>query len=427
MYMKEITRKAKMTKKLVIIGGGAAGLMAACAASKNGIKVTLVEHTDKLGKKLAITGKGRCNVTNNCPPEDILKNTLTNRKFLYSSIYSFTPDDVMAFFEEKGVELKTERGNRVFPVSDKAYDVVNALVNTAKSQGVDIIFDNVEEILTDTDKNGEKLAVGVRLRDNGSIYSDCVLLATGGKSYPVTGSDGSGYRLAKAVGHSITELRASLIPIYCKEKYCADMMGLSLKNVVLSLWENAKKKPVYSEIGEMLFTHFGVSGPLVLSASSYMQKDVNKYHITIDLKPGLDEQKLDTRILRDFSDNINKDLSNVLGLLLPRAMIIPVIRLASLTADKKINTITKEERLNLIHIIKHFPLTPTGFRPIEEAIVTGGGVCVREIDASTMESRLCKGLYFAGEVIDVDAFTGGFNLQIAFSTAINAVNAMLEY
>ncbi len=414
-----------MSKKLIVVGGGAAGLMAACAASKNGLETVLIEHSGKLGKKLAITGKGRCNVTNNSSPENILKNTLTNKKFLYSSIYGYTPDDVMNFFEELGVPLKTERGNRVFPLSDRASDVVNALVSTAKKYHTDIIFDSVEELITETTDGGEQRVKGVALKNGEEILADYVLIATGGKSYPVTGSTGKGYNLAKSVGHTITPLRPSLIPICCKEDYCCDMMGLSLKNVVLSLWENGKKKPVYSEIGEMLFTHFGVSGPLVLSASSYMQKPVDTYKLTIDLKPALDNEKLDTRILRDFADNINKSLSNVLGLLLPRAMIIPVINLSDLTSDIKINTITKEQRQNLVNVIKNFPLTPVGFRPIEEAIVTGGGVEVKEIDPTTMMSKLCKNLYFAGEVIDVDAFTGGYNLQIAFSTAVNAVNSMI--
>lgn len=400
----------------IVIGGGAAGLMAAITAAQMGRKVLLLERNDRLGRKLLITGKGRCNLTNNCSNDELMKNIPSNARFLYSAFSQFSSQDTMNFFENLGVPLKTERGNRVFPVSDKAGDVVSALERTAKDYGVVIKKLQVTSLIINPDNT-----IGGVNCENAQFFAESVLVATGGKSYPLTGSTGDGYTFAKQAGHTVTPLVPSLVPIVTKEKYCADMMGLSLKNVTLSLIDSENGKTMFSELGEMLFTHFGVSGPLVLSASSHIRKmQENRYIIKIDLKPGLDEEKLDLRIQRDFSENLNKDFLNSLRKLLPAKMIPVIVSLSGIAPDTKVNQITRQQRREFVQLVKAFPLTVKCFRPIEEAIVTSGGVSIKEISPKTMESKLVKGLFFAGEVLDVDAYTGGFNLQIAFATGYAA-------
>ena len=407
----------------IVIGAGAAGLMAAIRAAELGKRVLVLEKTDRPGRKLLITGKGRCNVTNCCTVEEFMPNVLSNPRFLYSSLNAFNPYEVMGFFEEHGVALKVERGERVFPVSDRSADIVNALVHTAQQLGCRIGYACAEELLIDSSQDSP-CVIGVKTQDGESVYSDSVIVATGGKSYPATGSTGDGYRLARQAGHRVTPLRPSLIPIVCREKICRDMMGLSLKNVTLTVIDSRSGKTVFSELGEMLFTHFGVSGPLVLSASCHMQPDksgsLSHYRLVIDWKPALSEQQLDARILRDFSQFINKDFINSLGLLLPKKSIPVIASLSGIAFDTKINQITKEQRERLITAIKQMSLTPLSFRPIEEAIVTAGGVDVTQVNPKTMESKLLSHLHFAGEVLDVDGYTGGFNLQIAFSTGFAA-------
>lgn len=400
----------KMDADVIIIGGGAAGALAGIYCGMWGKKTLIFEPNGKIGKKLAITGKGRCNVTNNCSNDELMKNIPVNSRFLYSAFSQYSTEDVMNFFENAGVPLKTERGNRVFPQSDKASDIVSALERELKNNNVKIIKESVTRILID-----DGVCVGVEA--GGKEYSSySVLIATGGKSYPGTGSTGDGYKLAEQAGHTVTKLKPSLVPIVCEEKYCSDMMGLSLRNVTLSLYDNDKK--IFSELGEMLFTHFGVSGPLVLSASSHIaQMEKGRYKMYIDLKPGLSEQQLDARILRDFGDNINRIFGNSLSKLLPAKLVPVAVRLSGIEGERKVNQITREERMAFVRLLKKFPLTVKDFRPIEEAIVTSGGISVREINPKTMASKLVDGLFFAGEVIDVDAYTGGFNLQIAFSTA----------
>lgn len=401
-------------KKTVIIGGGAAGLMAACAAAEKygGRAVTVIEKNRRPGRKLMITGKGRCNVTNNCDRDTLILNVPANGRFLFSAFSDFGTADTMEFFEKQGVPLKTERGNRVFPVSDKASDIVDALVNTVRKSGVKILTAEAEEILT------ENFSVtGVRTRDGGILEADSVILATGGMSYPVTGSTGDGYEMAFRLGHTVTPLKASLVPLNVKQGFCSKLSGLSLKNVTLTVYESGRKKPVFSELGEMLFTHFGISGPLVLSASAHMRKMGSAEYVAyIDLKPALDEQKLDSRILRDFEEEKNRDFANSLDKLLPKSIIPVIISLSGIAPDTKVNQISREQRSRLCGVLKALRLDITGFRPIEEAIITGGGISVKEINPSTMESKLVSGLFFAGEIIDADAYTGGFNLQIAFST-----------
>ncbi len=399
-------------KKVVIIGGGAAGLMAAYRAAQGGNSVTVLEKNQKVGRKIMITGKGRCNVTNNCDTDTLIKNVAVNGRFLYSAFNHFPSYSTMEFFETAGVPLKTERGNRVFPVSDKASDIVDALYAALKRAGAKILNKVAQEIIVENGKIS-----GVICNDGEHFSADAVVLATGGASYPLTGSTGDGYKMAQSLGHTVTELKASLIPITVHEGFCTTLSGLSLKNVTLSVFEEGKKKPIFNEMGEMLFTHFGVSGPLVLSASSLMRKiDEKKYKMFIDLKPALDTQTLDARLQRDFSGNLNKDIINSLDKLLPKSLIPVVIKLSGIDLRTKVNQITREQRAALLSVIKALPLTVTGFRPIEEAIITSGGISVKEIDPSTMQSKLISGLYFAGEIIDVDAYTGGFNLQIAFST-----------
>ena len=406
-------------KRIVIIGGGAAGLAAAISASekyKNQAEVTLIEKNERPARKVMITGKGRCNVTNNCNVDTLIANVPKNGKFLYSAFSGFTPKDVISFFETAGVPLKTERGNRVFPVSDKAVDIVDALVKTAKSGGTKFINATAAEILAE---NGS--VVGVKLTDGRVISADSVILATGGMSYPLTGSTGDGYKMAQKLGHTVTELKPSLVPLCIHEGFCTKIAGLSLKNVTLSIFETGKKKPLFSEMGEMLFTHFGISGPLVLSASSHIRYMGKKeYTAFVDLKPALSTEQLDNRILRDFAEEQNKDFANSLSKLLPKSLIPVIIKLSGIKSDKKVNQIEREERLELCKLIKALPLHITGFRPIEEAIITSGGISVKEIDPKTMQSKLVSGLFFAGEIIDVDAYTGGFNLQIAFSTGFAA-------
>ena len=388
--------------------------MAACAAAEKygGRAVTVIEKNRRPGRKLMITGKGRCNVTNNCDRDTLISNVPANGRFLFSAFSDFGTADTMEFFEKRGVPLKTERGNRVFPVSDKASDIVDALVNTVRKSGVKILTAEAEEILT------ENFSVtGVRTRDGEILEADSVILATGGMSYPVTGSTGDGYEMAGRLGHTVTPLKASLVPLNVKQGFCSRLSGLSLKNVTLTVYESGRKKPVFSELGEMLFTHFGISGPLVLSASAHMRKmGSSEYTAYIDLKPALDEQKLDSRILRDFEEEKNRDFANSLDKLLPKSIIPVIISLSGIAPDTKVNQISREQRARLCGVLKALRLDITGFRPIEEAIITGGGISVKEINPSTMESKLVSGLFFAGEIIDADAYTGGFNLQIAFST-----------
>lgn len=396
---------------VIVIGGGAAGCFAAIKCAEYGNSVCIIEPNQKLGRKLAITGKGRCNVTNNSDNETILKNIPRNPSFMYSALNGFSARDCMDFFEGLGVPLKTERGNRVFPVSDKAYDIVDALYREINRLNVTIIHDRAKHILAE---NGA--AAGV---DCGkSCYgSQKVILATGGMSYPVTGSTGDGYRMAAELGHTVTPIKPSLVPLVTVDD-CSVMMGLSLKNVVLSLKDEKKGKVLFSEIGEMLFTHFGISGPLVLSASSYINEmESDRYTAYIDLKPGLDRKQLDLRVQRDFREMQNKVLSNALVKLLPSKLILPFIKKAGLDPEKRVNEFTREERMKLLDCMKAFPIIIRDFRPVDEAIITDGGISVKEINPKTMESKLINGLYFAGEIIDVTGFTGGFNLQIAFSTA----------
>ena len=394
---------------VIVVGGGPAGLMCAGTAVRRGLRVLLCEQGGKTARKLRITGKGRCNVTNNCTPEEFLRKVRSNSRFLYSAAYSWTCQQTMEFFEELGVPLKTERGNRVFPQSDLAADVARALENWALS-GVSLAEEKVTRLLVE-----ETGLCGVACKSGREYRAPRVVLATGGKSYPRTGSDGSGYRVAKMAGHTVVEPRASLIPMETEEDWCRELTGLSLRNVTLSLWQQGKKKPVYSELGEMLFTHFGIPGPLVLTASSYM-KTCEGYRITIDLKPGLTAEQLDARLLRDFEQYTNKDFRNALGDLLPKSMIPVMVALSGIDGETKVHQVTRQQRAALAALIKGLPVTPVAFRPVEEAIVTAGGVNVKEIDPRTMQSKILPGLFFAGEVTDLDATTGGYNLQIAFST-----------
>ena len=398
---------------VIIIGGGAAGCLAAVQAARWGKSVIVFEKNEKLGRKLRITGKGRCNVTNNSSTEEHMKNIPVNPRFLYSAFSNFDADDTMNFFEELGVPLKTERGNRVFPVSDNANDIADALAYEMKNLGVQTIHTRVTALTTE---NGAVTGV----KAGGKLYpSASVIIACGGRSYPNTGSTGDGYTLAESVGHTVTELKPSLVPLTSPDKYCTEMMGLSLRNINLKLMDG--EKAIYSEQGEMLFTHFGVSGPLVLSASSHIRDmKPNRYKLLIDLKPALTPEQLDARIQRDFAENLNRDFSNGIRKLLPAKLIPVAVRLSGIPAEQKVNSITKEQRHKFGELLKAFPVRISGFRPIDEAIITSGGISVKEINPKTMESKLVSGLFFAGEVIDVDAYTGGFNLQIAFSTAYTA-------
>ena len=397
--------------KVIIIGGGAAGLFAAISAAENGADVILLEKNDRCGKKRRITGKGRCNVTNDCSTEEFLQNVPTNPRFLYSALSTLSTQDVKDFFEGEGVPLKTERGRRVFPVSDKAQDIVSALVSACLDRGVKIVYEKALSLVISDDK-----ICGV-ITEGGEYFADAVIVCTGGKSYTRTGSDGDGYVFAKSAGHTVTPLLPSLVPIVCAGKLCPSLQGLSLKNVSLSIIDKSTKKEIYSDFGEMMFTHFGITGPMVLSASAHIPDIASgRYEARINLKPALDEKTLDARILSDFSKYSNKDLINALDDLLPKKLIPVAVSLSGIDPRKKINSITREERQSLIDVIRGLRLSLTGFRPLEEAIITKGGISVKEIDPKTMASKKCAGLYFAGEIIDVDAYTGGFNLQIAFST-----------
>ena len=407
-----------MKTEILVVGGGAAGMFAAGTAAELGRQVLLVEKNDRLGKKLYITGKGRCNVTNCCPPEEVLRNVPRNGRFLYSAVYGFPPADMMALLEGLGCPLKTERGNRVFPVSDRSASVIDALRDRLRRAHVRTEQATVTGLLVQDGR-----IAGVRT-DRGEIGAERVILCTGGCSYPLTGSDGSGYDLARSVGHTVIDPAGSLVPLVENGGWCARMQGLSLRNVGVRL-KNQKGKTVYEDFGELLFTHFGLSGPTILSASAHHKKG-ETYAVEIDLKPALDEQKLDARLLRDLGENRNRDLENTLGALLPRSMIPVVLERTGIDGRTKCNSVTKEQRRALLQLLKHFTVDIYGPRPVEEAIVTSGGVKVSEIDPKTMESKLVPGLYFAGELIDVDAYTGGFNLQIAWSTAWAAARAAAE-
>ena len=398
---------------VIIVGGGAAGMMAAIFAARNGQNVTLLEKNEKLGKKIFITGKGRCNITNASEIEDLFSAVISNPKFLYSGFYSFTNDQVIHFFEELGVATKIERGNRVFPVSDHSSDVIAALAREMQRLKVKVqLHCEVKELLI----NNEKEIKGVRLANGKKMTADAVVVATGGISYPSTGSTGDGYRFARNCGHKVTELFPSLVPMEVKEWYAKELQGLSLKNIEIHITDGKKK--LYDEFGEMLFTHYGVTGPVILSASSIVGKTLEKKELVlhIDLKPALTEEQLDKRLLREFEANHNKQFKNAIDSLLPAQLRPVIIELSGIEEEKKVHEITKEERLNLLRLIKDFHMTLTGLRGYNEAIITKGGISVKEIDPGTMESKLIKNLYFAGEVLDLDAVTGGYNLQIAWST-----------
>ena len=421
---------------VVVIGGGPAGILAGISASEQSNQVTILEKMNTLGKKLCITGKGRCNITSSLPIDEFIKNIPGNGKFLYSAFKNFTNKDIINLLEQEGLKTKVERGNRVFPVTDRASDVRDALIRVLKKKNVKIITDaKVEEIEV---KNGKVTGVYYILNSNLQfIGADKVILATGGKSYPLTGSTGDGYEMAKKLGHTITEIRPSLVALKAKQDICQRLQGLSLKNVGLKIYRD--NKLVYEDFGEMLFTHFGVSGPIILSGSAHLVRgSMENVYISIDLKPALDEAKLDERILRDFSEGKNKEFKNSLDKLLPQKLIPVVVGIMDIIvskdlkidekdnisdkkiSNKKVNSITKEERHKLVKLLKNFNIAIEGFRPVEEAIVTAGGVNIKEINPKTMESKLVTGLYFAGEIIDVDAYTGGFNLQIAYSTGYTA-------
>ncbi len=404
--------------KIAVVGGGAAGMTAAGAALKAGADVTIFEHIGMLGKKLAITGKGRCNVTNDSSPNEILENVTKNPRFLFGAMNALPPSSVMSLLEELGVRLKTERGRRVYPESDKASDIVGAMKKY--SGGASIIYKKVIAIK----KEDSRFTI---MTADQKYFFDRVILATGGKSYPLTGSDGSGFRLACSLGHSVTELLPSLVPLESNSEYCRDMQGLSLKNVSIEL-KDENGKLIYTDFGEMMFAHFGVTGPVILSASAHLRgMDLTKASLYIDLKPALDEKTLDARLLSDFSANSNKDFVNSLSALLPSKMIEPFVKYTGIDPRKKTNSITKQERKKILSALKGFKIPLSGTRPIEEAIITSGGVSTKEISPKTMESKLIPGLYFAGEMIDVDAYTGGYNLQIAFSTGYLAGKSAAEW
>ena len=398
--------------KIIVIGGGPAGMMAAYAASCQGHAVTVLEQNEKLGKKLFITGKGRCNITNAGDMDNLFANVMSNRKFLYSAFYTFDNEQVLSFFENQGLRTKVERGNRVFPLSDHSSDVIAALNRALKSQNVDIrLHTKVQSLLI-----RDEAACGVVLSDGKTVEADDVIVATGGISYPSTGSTGDGYRMAKESGHALVECTPSLVPFETKEDWVKDLQGLSLRNVTVSIYHGKKK--LFEDFGEMLFTHFGVSGPLVLSASGMIKPVQFKQELCmyIDLKPALDAEQLDKRILREFDAAMNKQFKNVIGSLMPAKMIPVVIRLSGIDPDKKVNEVSREERQHLVQLLKRLPLTINGLRGWNEAIITKGGVSVKDINPSTMESKKVSHLFFCGEVLDLDALTGGYNLQIAWST-----------
>ncbi len=416
----------RTTRTIAIIGGGAAGLMAAATAAtavdcnRGNTRVLLIEQNDRMGKKLRITGKGRCNLTNDCDRDEFLQNVPTNPRFLYAALAAFDTQDTKAFFEALGVPLKVERGKRVFPVSDKAGDVVEALVRHCREVGVQFVEGRVTAIHTTESESGETIISGVRVGGK-DIPAEAVILCTGGCSYPVTGSDGNGYRLAERLGHTVVEPRPSLVPLVCAGDICKRMMGLSLRNVRLRVMDTRKNKCIYEDFGEMLFTHFGVTGPLILSASAHIPNvetaEPGKYALHINLKPALDPAELDARLISDFKKYANRDFINALGDLLPLKAIEPIVELSGIDPRRKVNSITKEERHALGALLQDLVVIPIRPRPIAEAIITKGGIKVSEVNPKTMESKLVPGLFFAGEVLDLDAYTGGFNLQIAFSTA----------
>lgn len=395
---------------VIVCGGGAAGMIAAGTAAKTADNVILIEKNDVLGKKLRITGKGRCNITNACDIEDMINMYPVNGKFLYSALYTFTNDNIVELLESYGVKTKVERGGRVFPVSDDARDVVSAMRKYALQPNVKLIKDEVKSLVIEDGK-----IKGVKT-SGGTYKADSVIMCNGGSSYPQTGSDGSGYRMAEKAGHAVISPTPSLVPLCTEEKWCADIMGLSLKNVEVTAF-NSKNKKLYTGFGEMLFTHFGVSGPLILSLSAHIKKEVaNGVTIKIDLKPALSHEQLDSRVLRDFEGQKNKHIINALDALLPKKLIPVIIEISGIEPHKAVCEITREERKRLLDILKGLKLNITGFRPIREAIITSGGIKTSEINSSTMESKLVSGLYFAGEIIDVDGYTGGYNLQVAWST-----------
>ena len=414
-------------KRFLIIGGGAAGMLASVYAARNGMEVHLFEQNEKLGKKLFITGKGRCNFTNGCATEELFESFITNPRFLYSAVYGYTNYDVIDFFETAGVKTKMERGGRMFPLSDHSSDIIRALEQQMKKAGVKIhLGSRVKRLLVEKEEDGNARITGIQLDNGEKIQGEQVLVATGGNSYPSTGSTGDGYRMAKESGHTVTDLQPSLVPMVTAEEYIPRLQGLSLKNVTLSLYDG--KKCVYEDFGEMMFTHFGITGPLVLSASAKVGKLLKKKYLTarIDLKPALTAEQLDARLLREFEEGKNKQFKNVAGSLFPAKLLPVMLDLGGIAPGKKVHEITREERAGFIEKTKAFPFTVTGLRGFQEAIITKGGVQVKEVDPKTMESKKTKGLYFAGEVLDLDALTGGYNLQIAWSTAHAAAMAAAE-
>ena len=406
--------------KILIVGGGAAGMLASIFAARNGHEVHVYEKNEKLGKKLYITGKGRCNLTNACDMDALFASVRSNARFLYSAFYGFTNQDAMAFFEEEGLKIKTERGERVFPLSDKSADVLDTLRRSMRRAGAEVHLNTeVKDLIV---RDGA--AKGLILADQTRVEGDAVIVATGGLSYPVTGSTGDGYRFAKEAGHKVTDCIPSLTPFNIREDFVKELQGLSLKNVELRIYNG--KKEVFREFGEMMFTHFGITGPLVLTASSYVGALAARQELraVLDLKPALSEEQLDQRVLREFDANPNKSFKNVIGSLFPAKLTPVMIGLSGIDPDKKVHDISREERQGFVKLTKSLPMTVTGLRDYKEAIITKGGVAVKEINPSTMESKLVKGLYFIGEVLDLDAVTGGFNLQIAWSTAYAAGNAV---
>lgn len=414
--------------KVIVIGGGPAGMMAAITSAENENEVTIIEKMPSLGRKLCITGKGRCNITSSLDMSEFIKNIPGNGMFLYSSFNNYTNQDIINFLDSKGIKVKEERGNRYFPVTDRAQDVLNCFIKRLKELNVKILLNTkvIEILPSEHDTDGNKFIIKT---DKQTINADKVIIATGGKSYSSTGSTGDGYELAKKLGHTITDIRPSLVPLECYEKEeVRSLQGLSLKNVEINIIDKAKNKTIYNDFGEMLFTHFGVSGPTILSGSAHLVRYKNiedllknkNIELRIDFKPALTEEKLDNRVLRDFKELNNKQFKNSLDKLLPQKLIPVIIENTSINPEKKVNEITKEERRKIVQELKHFVLHIKDFRPIEEAIITSGGINVKEINPKTMESKIVKGLYFAGEIIDVDAYTGGFNLQIAYSTGFTA-------
>ena len=412
--------------KVIVIGGGPAGMMAAITAAESGNKVILLEKMERLGRKLLITGKGRCNITSSLPIDDFIQNTPGNGQFLYSCFKNYTNQDIIQFLKSQGLEVKEERGNRIFPITDKSLDVLECFKRRLKELNVEIIYNTK---VTDVIQIKEQEKLQVKTENNKLFETDKVVLATGGKSYHLTGSTGDGYKIAEKLGHTVTKIRPSLVPLECYDKkLCKDLQGLSLRNVKIKIENTESRKVIYEDFGEMLFTHFGVSGPTILSGSAHLVRYKNIYELLknkniilkIDFKPALSEEKLDERILRDFAEFKNKQFKNSLDKLLPQKLIPVIIEKSKINPDKKVNEITKQERKNIVKLLKDFEIVISDFRPIDEAIITSGGINIKEINPKTMESKLVPGLYFAGEILDVDAYTGGFNLQIAYSTGYTA-------